>query len=423
MGEVTYSSTGVIRGVIEAFLSERAQPKLDKAKTEEEREQIAARYQREVWIADAARRVSQIRAVTHSIKYMHPDARGTNVFDVGSLTSPHLVSSAGENLEKDVVGNAAALDVFKFLKLEVAGISLLQRIQDGDPSVSAAMADNIALAEEWTQSFAGIVEDEGRPASHTLAKQVYFPLEDGDYHLLAPLYPTSLVHRLFQVINHDRFSEEAKSAREARRSQKPGTGYREHLNLAVQSFGGTKPQNISQLNSERGGRAYLLASLPPTWKDQGMKPPLAQRTLFGRWLLSRRDLGASINMLKKFLAGTQHNNLPIREARSRMVNYIVDQVLGLAFTVQSLPAGWSANAECRLNRAECLWLDPGRCDDDPDFAAERQLGDWKENTAAHFGRWLNQLIRSDQAPLDSAAARHWENDFADAMQTFERGMP
>ena len=184
MGEVTYSDTGVIRGVIEAFLAERAQPKLDKAKTEEEREQIAARYQREVWIADAARRVNQIQVVTHSVKYMHPDARGTNVFDLGSSAPPELVSSSDGTLERDVVGNAAALDVFKFLKLEVGGVSLLQRIQDEDPSVKAAMTDNAALAEEWAQSFAGIVEDEGRPASHTLAKQIYFPLEDGDYHLL-----------------------------------------------------------------------------------------------------------------------------------------------------------------------------------------------------------------------------------------------
>lgn len=37
---------------------------------------------------------------------------------------------------------------------------------------------------------------------------------------------------------------------------------REYPNLAVQKFGGTKPQNISQLNSERGWQ-QLSAGLSP----------------------------------------------------------------------------------------------------------------------------------------------------------------
>ena len=51
-----------------------------------------------------------------------------------------------------------------------------------------------------------------------------------------------------------------------------------YASLAVQELGGTKPQNISQLNSERRGDNYLLASLPPVWKTVAVQPVHGSRT-------------------------------------------------------------------------------------------------------------------------------------------------
>ena len=414
------TEVAAIRSEIERFLAERLELKLDKAKDAEKRDALSHAHEREVWLADAARRVGQIQMVTHAIKYIHPEARGSSLHVAESDPDEGLVSSAGEQLPADVVGNAAALDVFKFLKLETEGVTILSRIQAGEMAVAAALSDDVKLALQWCEAFAGITDSDAKPASHTLAKQLYFPLADGGYHLLAPLYPTALAHRVYKAVDSDRFSEQTKTGRVARRAGTVHEGYREHPDLAARNFGGSKPQNISQLNSERRGDGYLLASLPPIWTSQGLRPPAHLTTLFGRWLLRNGGLWNLVRKLEKFLAVTQHNNLPIRQARGRMVNQIVDEVLYLAATIQQAPPGWSADVDCRLAADECYWLDPGRGDSDEQFAAGYATGDWAETVARKFGRWLNGQIRSDRAPLDKEAAQQWQEDFAKVMAQFQQ---
>ena len=284
------------RNAIEHFLKERLDAKLDKLPPDDpKRDELIAQHARETWLADAARRVAQIQIVTHTLKPIHPDARGTNLFraphelpahrEVGS----HLLS---QEFSSDVVGNAAALDVFKLLKLPVDGRPLLAWMQDSDPDLFAALSDEADQASEWLTAFTGITAPRNAtPSSHALAKQLYWlagedPADDAQYHLLAPLYSSTLAHAVFQTINEDRFGEAGKLARQARYAQRDhDTGYREYPDLAVQKFGGTKPQNISQLNSERRGDNYLLASLPPIWQSAAVKPVFGAASLFDvfRW--------------------------------------------------------------------------------------------------------------------------------------------
>lgn len=65
------------RFAIAAFIEERREAKL-KGKTDAD-EAVAQKYEYGAWLADAARRVSQIQAVTHALKATHPDARGSSL--------------------------------------------------------------------------------------------------------------------------------------------------------------------------------------------------------------------------------------------------------------------------------------------------------------------------------------------------------
>lgn len=409
------SEATALRQTIDAFINERLLGKLDKLKDEDrdKRRKLQNDYSREVWLADAAKRVRQIQLVTHNVKPSHPDARGSNIHLSGGYTlPPGLVGSTGESLTDDVVGNAAALDVYKFLKLEVNGLTLLERARTGCNELKAAFSDNAERANEWCEAFAGITQARDKPASHTLAKQVYFPLADGGYHLLAPLYPTALAHGIHQRIQEDRFGEAAVTARQARRNGvHSAIGYREYPNLAQRKFGGSKPQNISQLNSERGGVGYLLASCPPRWRNQGLKPPLHVSTVFGNWLRRWPAIRDETKALRSFLGklgATDYTNVHIRGTRAEMVAGIVDQVLHLAAQVQSLQAGWSAGPDCRLDSAERFWLDPARAVHDEAFAKQRSLSDWPREVSHHFGNWLNAAIRSDSAPMGDFEHHEWQ---------------
>jgi len=75
------AEAGQLRVVIQDFLQERLQPKLDKLKEgeDEKRQKLLEAHQLQTWIADAAHRVGQIQQVTHALKYIHPEAKGTNI--------------------------------------------------------------------------------------------------------------------------------------------------------------------------------------------------------------------------------------------------------------------------------------------------------------------------------------------------------
>ena len=417
------------RQVIHAFIHERKQAKLDKLKPEdvEEKQAIEEAYHPETWLADAARRASQIQTATHTLKPIHPDARGTSLYITSYPEHPdELVGthSLGNSLTDDVVGNAAALDVFKLLKLEHNGESLLKRMLAGDDSVKVALSRNSELAEDWTQAFVGITESKSRPASDTLAKQLYFPLADGSYHLLAPLFPTSLIHHVHQQMREDRFGDEAKASRDVRKQNLfAAQGFREYPNLVIQKFGGTKPQNISQLNSERYGENWLLPSLPPTWHANDLKPPTTVATVFDKWLFQRRPIRELTRSLREFLKKSgDYTNINIRQQRADLVARIVDEVFLFSFELLELPAGWSAAAGCQQDRSEALWLDPYRRFSDDHFKKEYEWKDWPDEIARRFGNWLNAVISTDRTPMGEAEALQWQGDLEKEINLFRLEM-
>ena len=408
-----------IRAVIGVFLQERLQPKLDKLKEgeEEKRQELAQAYLPEAWIADAARRVGQIQQVTHALKYIHSDAKGTNLSVLGNPQSGKLLvgtHTAPEQCPPDVVGNAAALDVYKFLRLEVDGKTLLARATANDPAMQAALSANSELASAWMASFAKLAENSGTPASHKLAKQLYWPVGDGQYHLLAPLFPTSLAHHVWSTVREDRFSEAAKAARDAKRNlQEHPHGYREYPNMVIQQFGGTKPQNISQLNSERYGENYLLRSVPPNWQSDQVKPPLRVESVFDGWFGRRPRVKELMRILREFLYSVQDvNNMHIRNKRIDLVGYIVDEMLSFAAELRDIEESWTLQKECRLNINEQCWFNPYRTHEDEEFRKTYVWGDWKEAVCKRFASWLNAGLSDPRNPLPfgDEAADQWKSD-------------
>lgn len=407
-----------IRAAIQLFLEKRLQPKLDKLTTEDEdqRQQLLQAHQPHVWIADAARRVSQIQQVTHALKYIHPDAKGTNLTSKGNQAANELLVAThtlAEQYRPDVVGNAAALDVYKFLRLEVGGKTLLDLAVQQDAALKAALSENGEQAASWMASFASVTESKGTPASNTLAKQIYWPIDNHGYHLLAPLFPSSLVHQVWSTIREDRFSEEAKAARDARKKDIPHAyGYREYRNLVVQKFGGTKPQNISQLNSERYGENYLLSSCPPIWHSDPVKPPLKVESIFDGWFERRSEVRRQLGMVRRFLVKAQPiNNIRIRKQRALLVAGIVDELLLCASELQDLDGVWTLRQDCRLNMDEQCWLNPVRAATDEEFASTCARGDWKESVCKRFGSWLNARILDPKNPLPfgEVEAHEWRS--------------
>jgi CRISPR-associated protein Csy1 len=323
-----------------------------------------------------------------------------------------------------VVGNAAALDVYKFLKLEHEGRSLLGLSMARDADLAAALSDDATQAQGWISAFASLAGRPDRMASHTLAKQLYWPVgndlhDDASFHLLAPLYASSLAHRVYQTVQDDRFSEEAITARQARKEDKySARAVREYPDLAIQKLGGTKPQNISQLNSERRGDNLLFASLPPAWRSIDVKPLLGTESMFPRF--SRRpEVRKMVKALLAFLKSDPIRNLETRRRRAEWVDGIIDEFLQFCAELRSLPQGWSQTPKCQLTDLEKHWLDPQGVTQALASAGLPLPIDTAERMSAVFANWLNAQLR-DPLPMGDPEFLEWRNRIYEQIKSEER---
>lgn len=412
-----------LRMLIEQFLSERLRGKLEKLSADDPtRNELCAQFIPATWLEDAARRVGQIQAVTHSLKPIHPDAKGSSLYrEPCQIPTSKSVGThcLGINFIADVVGNAAALDVYKFLKLCHEGRSFLELAVQGDSDFAAALSDDAELARQWVAAFSSLVRARDHLSSHTKAKQLYWLVGNdahvpSSFHLLAPLYPSSLVHRIYQQLQEDRFSDEAKASRAAR---KTGTFHkrpvREYTFLVIQKLGGTKPQNISQLNSERRGDNFLLASVPPIWKSQAVRPLLGVNSLFlvyGR----RRTVAQLARALRQFLIDNPPQNVSTRSKVRDWVQSLIDELVQFQATLLTLKRGWSQADDCLLPVAQRAWLDP----DGQGLAATNEE-DASAAVAADFARWVNEQLR-DPLPIGDAEYLFWRKLALEQFAAYER---
>lgn len=379
-----------------------------------DRATLIDQYRPDNWLTDAARRAGQISMVTHAPKYTHSDTRSAGVLlrqedkDKFTQNECYVDSLALADLRVDVVGNAAALDVARLLQLEWEGKALLDEIAAGESPALNALAANDEQASAWVQDFQAALKDKAL-ASGQLAKQLYFPTSDS-YHLIGPLYASSLSQNLYERLTESFYSENTKSIRQARKAGKyHPDDLVVYLNVAMQSFGGTKPQNISQLNTKRYGRGFLLSSQPPKWDQKAVVPKGGEKAF---WREYDRRAWKTAKFLQRHLESTfkRTSTRELRDRRAGLIDELVDTLLIYAAEIQRQvkQRGWSAESE--LSSAQKLWLDPHRGELDDAFKAEREKNEWQGEIARQFAAWLNQKInfKSDVLHTSDAEFREWQ---------------
>jgi len=380
----------------------------DSATLAAERRELELRYEPKAWMTDAARRAGQINLVTHAAKFTHGDSKSSSIFNEAVAQEGYLSSAALSGLEPDAVGNAAVLDVAKLLQTRAeGGDSLLASLKRGDHSALAAFTDDVVQLNEWVAGFTHAFTP-GEPASHKLAKQGYFPVGD-DYHLISPLFATSLAHAMHQKMVSLRFGDDVKAIWKARRDK---TWHLTPLTLfpdsAEMHFGGTKPQNISYLNSVRGGRLWLLSCQPPQWK-RVEKPPTTLRSIFTSGGQFDRRANSTLQLLVSLLTKTgDYTSFRIRDARDGYINTLIDLLFDVVAQLQhEIWQNWTLNCP-DLKPHQQLWLDPWRTQTDDAFRLERDKDDWQTSVAEDFALWLNVRMRKALPDLGAVEKREWE---------------
>lgn len=414
------------RQAIAEFIDTRREAKL---KGREDDAAAAAKYDYETWLADAASRARHLQSVTHPLKATHSSAKGSNLYCSPSTLPNHKeigTHSLGKDfIEDTAISDAKHLDVFSFLKQLIDGRRFLDWIRDDDPDARSALLSYSESAHSWIESFKGLLRENESIESHTLAKQIYWlvsgkPSHNENFHLLQPMFSSSLAQRIHDDIQTARFGDANKALRNAKKTNQflDGT-YRDYRNLAVRKLGGANTQNVSRLNSERRGTNYLFSSLPPTWTQTRRTSLTGRESSTGRFFYFE-DVRQLVRSLSRLLLSDPKKTLETRQKREAIEKALGAQLPLFAATIrdQFMP-GWTRDPACELPLCEQLWLDPDRLtcperppgeggEEDRAFEQAYHWGDWPDEVAGIFANWLNeQLRRAGVTSVGDVEYRHW----------------
>ena len=373
---------------IATFLSERKEAwlkaKLKASASEEEQLAIQQKaddkFSLSTWLPDAAKRASWLSIVSHPAKFSHPSAKTSSVIYDAERTNDGYLRTGNIGYDLDVFGNAAAMDVYKFLCLTLDDSqTVLQHLEQDSLAVKQLFDIPTSNYESLRSDFLAVKQSNGGSSTDALVKQVYFPV-NANYHLLSILSPSGLMTQAKNRIDSMRFSDASKQARECRRKDEfHADGYDDIMGLTVTAYGGTQPQNISVLNSQNAGRAYLLMSAPPTIEQRQVRLPARS---FFRDSLPVRRFGENFLTLDR-LIHSGVNNLDIRAGINNTLKFIIDLVLQQAFRIRASGIGWSDKEHYQvLPLAQRIWLDDK-------FIEQREQDEaWVEEIAGDFARWI-----------------------------------
>ncbi|EOW9266975.1 TPA: type I-F CRISPR-associated protein Csy1 [Vibrio cholerae] len=391
----------MIDPVIAAFFAERKEAWLKKnisaamsdAEVLEKQQECEQNFLLDNWLPDAAKRAGQISVASHPCTFSHPSARKNKNGYVSSIIAKNkpridgFLRSGNVSVEPDALGNAAALDVYKFLSLEMSDQrSLLVHIEQESELARQLLDIPSCEYQALRDGFLKMVDSVQASVSSSKIKQVYFPIADGEYHLLSLLTHSGHLFELRKRLDALRFGDAVKEARECKKTNHfHPAGYQEIFGLTTIGFGGTKPQNISVLNNQNAGKAHLLASIPPELTPRDIRLPKTDffKESFNAW--QAKEVLESLHRLFQ----TDYNNINLRDGRDYRIQQYVDLVIEKMWQVRLFLEAYSGELSSALPLEQKIWLYP-------EFAEQRQQEDeWLDKIIRHIARGLiNHYSRS-----------------------------
>jgi CRISPR-associated protein Csy1 len=296
---------------------------------------------------------------------------------------------------------------------------MLGKILCNNPLALKPYAQDDAQLQQWQKQFNQAFNEKNK-SSHTLAKQVYFPVpSENGYHLLTPLVSSSLA----QIIHERVWATRQKDSlvREARRnktySQEIDSLFQTAILKVTQSS--KAHTNVSNLNSSgnRSGQLFVFPAIPPQWQTQ-TKPPIHVKTLFNKQLaVQARE---PLTELKNLLLAIKANKLSVNLQRKRLIRShitdISDVVFDYAAQIQGLKQHISWSKESQLPVHQQYWLDPLRPDEE--FQTAKATVDWSSDLVIDFSKWINLHIKHKQLTIGMTHEKQWQKLFAPLLREF-----
>ena len=368
------------------------------------------------WLDLNSIKSGRIIKTTHVLKFSHSSSSAEGILLTQKSNDQQLTtSSLKKGYTYDMAhNNGALISVSRFLALRLSGKLIIDCIINNEFEFLKPFSKDKDRFKKWRQGFSDLVEERDIKTTDK-AKQLFFPLankvlldakgepDKNNYHLISPLFPSSLAEEIYSVHADITYGESQASIKKQRNSKNSGNipspkyhskFHVELPNVAVQKFGGDYPRNVSMLNANRGGRCYLFSTQPPTWQSQ-LKPPADKKSLFHGGFNSAmiRD---DIDYLRWYLLRFENFGLSVKSPeRFKKIKESVENIIDVALlpyiaNIQNLPAGWTNSENIALKPEHQYLLDPYRLNED--FQAARKASDWQTVVCDDFAWWLNNRL-------------------------------
>lgn len=359
------------------------------------------------WWNSVIPNVSKCQLSSHVGKFTHPDVKSA-VWNENHAVISGYVSSESILVEPDILTPAQYLGAASFLMQPVFqnGPTVVEDLENGGEEIQKELGklalDFTPLKEAYHEM---IKESRHMPQeSDSLLKQVYFPIGNGDYHLLSIMTASGL---LGEVKNRVQSLNWNTAYCHTSKNENYGGDCCEIRGLVQISFGGTKPQNISVLNSRQKGSFVMLRSLPPSLQDKSVRAP--QKDFFSDTLYYGRYKDTFTRLHHLMQIGW--NNKDIRDAIKECALDLVDDVLELSYSLRGKEAGWSETS--KLPESQKIWLDAA-------YDGKRKEYDWIPEVSLSFGRWLifsyEKLLGNDKILLGDGELHFFRDQMEEVLQ-------
>ena len=370
----------------EAWMKKNVNASMDENEVQQLQQRCEEVFALATWLPNAAKRAGQISIATHPCTFSHPSARKnkngyvTSVIATSARSNDGLLKSGNVAVDTDALGNAAALDVYKFLTLEmVDGLQLLAHIDEGSELAKKLLNIKNVAYEELKEGFLTMVQSAGENITSSKIKQVYFPVDD-DYHQLSILTNSGMLYQLRKRIDTLRFSDDVKSLRELKKKNEfSEQGFAEIYGITTIGYGGTKPQNISVLNNQNGGKAHLLSSLPPQIDKRSVHFP---RSNFFTESFRTHEYSDAFKALHRIFKIDYKNNKSLRDSRDARLQELIDRIIDKMWAIRSVSIEQFHADTSQLSQIQKVWLHS-------DFIVEREEQDeWLDTLVNEISSWL-----------------------------------
>ncbi|WP_196590019.1 type I-F CRISPR-associated protein Csy1 [Pectinatus frisingensis] len=329
----------------------------------------------EKWLLDTAENAPKCTLATHVGKFTHPDAKIAYFNNVKVSNYYGYVCTDNVDCKVDIVCPAQYIATANFLLLKLEDDNtVIDHLNKNSEKIQQELSALTVNYDEIRHKFLQIDKNEQYNFSDERVKQVYFPVEN-TYHLLSVLTSSGMLdklkERIIKMKNYERLAKD-KTSKEYKED------YSSVYDITEIGFGGTKPQNISSLNSQSmHGSAYFLSSMPPTLAVNNIRKP---KTDFFRNCLNIKSFLPLFYALDKIFK-TDKNNINMRNRRKEIYHSIVDMIMNYVYVIRTIEPGWSDNVES-LPIVQKIWLDNK-------YEELRQIDNkWVDEMSLMITRWI-----------------------------------